>query len=47
VTLLIGQDRNSPQIKLAMKKVDWEKVPENFSQKLFEARSILKRKRGE
>ncbi len=32
ITLLIGQDRMSEQVREAMKRVNWERVQENFSE---------------
>lgn len=41
VTMLIGQGRNNPQIKEAMRRVDWERIQKQFPQTVEESRRIL------
>ncbi len=41
VTLLIAQDRMSPQVKVAMKKVDWPRVLDQFPVLVSQSRQIL------
>jgi hypothetical protein len=42
ITMLVAQDRLSPQVKVAMKKVDWENVKLIYPQLIFECRQIIK-----
>jgi signal transduction histidine kinase len=39
ITLLVAQDRMNPQVKEAMRRVDWEKVVKNYSNTLEQAHS--------
>jgi hypothetical protein len=39
--MLISQDRTNPAVKAAMRKVDWEKVKEQFPIALTELRDLL------
>jgi hypothetical protein len=41
ITMLISQDRTNPAVKAAMRKVDWEKVKEQFPIALTELRDLL------
>ncbi len=41
VTLLVAQDRMSPQVKTAMKRVDWEKVQSQYPQVVQHCREVL------
>jgi hypothetical protein len=41
ITMLISQDRTNPAVTAAMRKVDWEKVKEQFPIALTELRDLL------
>jgi hypothetical protein len=41
VTLLVAQDRLSPQVKAAMKRVDWDKVQTQYPQVVQHCREVL------
>lgn len=47
IVLLVGSEKSNPVVQQSMKKVDWDKIPESFKNKVAEARAILKKKRGE
>lgn len=42
ITMLVAQDRLSPQVKVAMKKVDWENVKLVYPQLISECRQIIR-----
>lgn len=42
ITMLVAQDRLSPQVKVAMKKVDWENVKVIYPQLISECRQLIK-----
>lgn len=41
ITILVGQDRMSPPVKEAMRRVDWEYVREQFPQIVRESRQVI------
>lgn len=41
ITMLVAQDRMSPAVKQAMKKVDWDRVKQQFPETIQESRKIL------
>lgn len=41
ITLLVGQDRLSPSVQAAMKKVDWERVQKQFPESIRQCLKIL------
>jgi hypothetical protein len=43
ITMLIAQDRLSPAVQQAMKRVDWDKVKTQFSEVVKESRDILEK----
>jgi hypothetical protein len=41
ITMLVAQDRMSPAVKAAMKKVDWERIQQSYPRVVQESREVL------
>ena len=43
ITMLVAQDKNTPAVKAAMKRVDWEYVKTQYPRTVFESMDIVKK----
>ncbi len=41
ITILVGQDRTSPQVKEAMRRMDWEQIQKNYPGLINECKEML------